>query len=115
MLKLKPRPTAVAVFGDVFALGAMRAFQEAGLKIPDDLVLTGFDNTLSLTEYTCPPLTTVQQNTTGMGRSSIRLLLDSIEGKIHVPDEGQATFFKPRLIVRESSGDSKHLRKQENE
>jgi len=95
MLKLKPRPTAVAVFGDVFALGAMRAFQEAGLKIPDDLVLTGFDNTLSLTEYTCPPLTTVQQNTTGMGRSSIRLLLDSIEGKIHVPDEGQATFFKP--------------------
>lgn len=59
LLTLSPRPTAVFVASDVVALGAMLAIKQAGLRIPDDIAVVGFDD-IPLAEYYDPPLTTVR-------------------------------------------------------
>jgi len=58
LLKLPQRPTAVIASNDLTAIGALGAIHEAGLKVPDDMSLIGFDD-ISFAHLTQPPLTTV--------------------------------------------------------
>jgi len=77
LLDLKDRPTAVFAGNDVVAYGAMQAIQDAGLSIPDDISLAGFDDDY-LSRYLYPPLTTVTQPASGLGEAAARLVLKQI-------------------------------------
>jgi DNA-binding LacI/PurR family transcriptional regulator len=91
--------TAVFVANDQMALGVLRAFREAGLQTPADVAVAGFDD-IPEAEFFPPPLTTVRQDFASLGRSSIGLLLDHIEGAA----QGTTHLtLAPELIVRAST------------
>ena len=89
---------AVFAVTDLIAIGAMRALQEAGLRVPDDVSVVGFDD-MPLAEYVTPGLTTVQQNARMAGAGLVEGIVNLIQGK-SVTSE----FMAPRLIVRDSCG-----------
>ncbi|MFC3995520.1 LacI family DNA-binding transcriptional regulator [Nocardiopsis sediminis] len=70
-----PDVTAVFVGNDQMALGTLRAFAEAGVRVPEDVSVAGFDD-IPEAEFLTPPLTTVSQDFSEVGRRSIGLLLD---------------------------------------
>ena len=73
-------PTAIFAASDPIAIGAMRALQENGYKIPEDISVMGFDNT-ELSGYTNPPLTTVNAPVYAMGIYGIRFILNMMKSK----------------------------------
>lgn len=80
------RPTACLLGSDPMAVGALRALNEAGLNVPGDMSLIGFDD-IEISAYLNPPLTTVKAYTELMGRTAVQLLLERLEGRetaIHV-------------------------------
>jgi DNA-binding LacI/PurR family transcriptional regulator len=95
-----PEVTAVFVANDQMALGVQRAFREAGLSIPGQVAIAGFDD-IPEAEFFAPPLTTVRQDFAAVGRASIRLLVDSVESGR--PAGGERVVIEPRLIVRSST------------
>lgn len=100
-LSLPPaiRPTAIFACNDLMAIGAMRAIGEAGLRIPQDIALVGFDD-IALAAYVIPPLTTVAQPTYEMGRLAGELLLRRIQAGGRPP----ARYLLPvRMVVRHST------------
>jgi DNA-binding LacI/PurR family transcriptional regulator len=78
--KGKRRPTAVLAMSDMAAIGVMSAAQAAGLRVPDDLSVVGFDD-LPMAAWTSPALTTVHQPIIEKGRLAARLLIQMIKGK----------------------------------
>lgn len=88
---------AVCAASDLIAIGAMRALREAGLRIPQDVALTGFDD-IPLAASVSPTLTTVQQDTKQAGQLLVEKLLALISGE---PVEGQTIAVKQ--VLRESS------------
>lgn len=95
-------PSAVFVASDTVAFGAMRAVRDAGLTIPHDLAVAGFDD-IPLSAYTDPPLTTVHFPAVEEGSRAAELLIDLIEGKL---EPGYRETVETRLIVRESTASS---------
>lgn len=93
----KQRPTAFLCFSDLMAFGVIRAVKEAGLKVPEDISITGFDN-LVFSNYTDPKLTTVQQDFIEIGKQSAILLQKLMEDKV----ETKQVFVEHELIERES-------------
>jgi DNA-binding LacI/PurR family transcriptional regulator len=71
-------PTAVFAANDQMALGALRAFAEAGRAIPHDLSVVGFDDVADAADYR-PPLTTVRQDFDRLGRRAVEVLIDGVE------------------------------------
>jgi DNA-binding LacI/PurR family transcriptional regulator len=102
LLSLSPHPTAVLVSDDQMAMGAMRSALEAGLRIPQDVTITGFDG-IEMAMYTYPALTTVRQPIEEMGRRTIQTVLNQIDGK-QIPADEMFVEIKPELILRESTG-----------
>lgn len=100
VLALNPRPTAVFSANDRMAIGALRAINEAGLRVPEDISLVGLDD-IEMTAYQVPPLTTVRQSFTDLATFAVRLLLEILEG--HIPAQSQVVL-EPQLIVRKSTG-----------
>ncbi|MEV8064833.1 LacI family DNA-binding transcriptional regulator [Streptomyces sp. NPDC085995] len=94
-----PRLTAVFVANDQMALGVLRAFREAGLCTPEDVAVAGFDD-IPEAAFFPPPLTTVRQDFASLGRGSIDLLLDQIEGRVR---RTTRLTVAPELIVRAST------------
>ncbi|NJP48417.1 LacI family DNA-binding transcriptional regulator [Actinacidiphila epipremni] len=92
--------TAVFVANDQMALGVLRAFREAGLSVPGQVAIAGFDD-IPEAEFFAPPLTTVRQDFAAVGQASIRLLVDRLEAG-GLPDD-ERVVIEPRLIVRRSS------------
>jgi len=76
----KRRPTAVLAMSDMAAIGLMSAAQAAGMRIPDDLSVVGFDD-IPAAAWTNPPLTTVRQPIVEKGRLAARLLIQRMKGK----------------------------------
>ena len=101
LLSRKAGLTAVFCNNDQLAFGAMRAILEAGLRIPEDIAVVGFDN-ISLSAYAPVPLTTVQQPVEEIGRLATELLFQRIEGT-NTATPKQMIAVKPSLVVRESS------------
>jgi DNA-binding LacI/PurR family transcriptional regulator len=93
--------TAVFVGNDQMALGALRAFHEAGLRVPADISVVGFDD-IPEAAYFAPPLTTVRQDFSELGRRSIAHLLERIDAA--GPRRPQWVTVEPELVLRESSG-----------
>jgi len=79
-----PLPTALICGNDIIASGCLRAFSEAGIKIPDELSIVGFDN-IPLSSITNPPLTTIQVSKSQIGRMAIQLLLTRIRNGKDMP------------------------------
>lgn len=80
MISKRNLPTAIFAASDHIAIGAMRALQENGYKIPEDISVMGFDNT-ELSGYTNPPLTTVNAPVYAMGIYGIRFILNMMKSK----------------------------------
>jgi LacI family transcriptional regulator, galactose operon repressor len=95
-------PTAVIAFNDLMAIGALRAIRRAGLRVPEDISLVGFDD-IAFAAYAEPPLTTVRQETAEMGRWAVARLTEKITGR--PPADPTARKVLPvRLVVRASTG-----------
>jgi LacI family transcriptional regulator len=80
LLALRPRPTAVIATNDVFAVGAMMACREAGVAIPDDISITGVDNT-DLGATQTPGLTSIRTPIVEIGRAAALQLFARLEGQ----------------------------------
>ena len=92
------RPTAVFAANDQMALGLLRALHEAGLRVPEDVSLVGFDD-LPESGFFTPPLTTVRQDFRELGRRAMALVLRVLAGELN-PSE---PLVEPLLIVRSST------------
>ncbi len=99
LLALPQPPTAVFVVSDRAALGALDAIKEAGLRVPEDISLIGFDDEANA-EYAVPPLTTVHYARAQMGAVALRCLLDCIDNKSDLPTR---TCVLTQLVVRAST------------
>ena len=97
----KDRPTALFAGMDILAIRVMETLREIGLRIPRDIAVTGFDN-IEFSEFTQPPLTTVQQPTEEMGRLAAEILFDKIEGKRRRKVRYER--LPCRLVIRQSCG-----------
>lgn len=91
--------TAIFAIADNMAIGAMRALREAGRKVPDNCSIIAIDG-LEVSEYIDPMLTTLCQPMEEMGRRSVEILLDMVEGKGHNRHETVATTFRAGASVR---------------
>ena len=98
-LKGPVRPQAIVTTNDLMAIGVMKACEENGLQIPQDIAIVGMDN-LDLASRVHPKLTSVALMQEEIGRRSAQILMNRIRG---VPLEERAVKLLPRLIVRESS------------
>ncbi|MDL2206514.1 LacI family DNA-binding transcriptional regulator [Eubacteriales bacterium OttesenSCG-928-N13] len=78
-LRMKDRPTAIMGISDVVAAGAISAVIKAGLRVPDDVSIMGFDN-LDMAKMIQPTLSTVMQPRRRMGRTAVELLLERLRG-----------------------------------
>jgi len=104
LLETRPRPTAVVCANDLIAMGAIKACQEAGLRVPEDISLTGFDD-IFVSSMIHPPLTTVVQPGHLMGVKAAELLLARLEGRKPQEDGGPVrVVLTPHLVVRGSCG-----------
>jgi DNA-binding LacI/PurR family transcriptional regulator len=92
--------TGVICGSDVLALGAIRAVRRAGLSVPGDVSVVGYDDSAFM-NCTDPPLTTVRQPIESMGKAAVALLVNQIENMAVYPEE---LLFEPELVVRGSTG-----------
>jgi DNA-binding LacI/PurR family transcriptional regulator len=97
---LRQQVTGIICGSDVLALGAVRAVRRAGLCVPGDVSVVGFDDSGWL-NCTDPPLTTVRQPIESMGRTAVALLVNQMESVSVHPEE---LLFEPELVVRGSTG-----------
>ena len=97
---LKYQPEAVFVASDTMAFGAIRAIKDAGLKIPEDIALIGFDNIPTASEMS-PPITTINQDIPKMGEVAVNMLIELINEK---NKEIENIILPAELIIRESCG-----------
>jgi LacI family transcriptional regulator len=99
LLRLEHPLTAVFVASDVVAMGAMLAIKEAGLRIPRDIAIAGFDD-IPLAEYYDPPLTTIHLPAFGLGWAGGERLIRMIQGEgLNNP----ALLLESKLVTRQSS------------
>ncbi|MDO4168839.1 MAG: LacI family DNA-binding transcriptional regulator [Lachnospiraceae bacterium] len=98
-------PTAIFAASDPIAIGAMRALHKAGIIIPDDISIIGFDD-ISVASFTNPPLTTVHAPAETMGKIATNFLCQSIYGQ---SEETPVQVVLPcKLIIRDSCGKARN-------
>ncbi|WP_027965234.1 LacI family DNA-binding transcriptional regulator [Halalkalibacillus halophilus] len=94
------RPSAVICFSDLMAYGVIRAAQELGVRVPEDLSVTGFDNSM-ISGLTSPTITTISQDFFEMGKASAYLL----HQLMNESEEAKETFLTYELLERQSVKD----------
>jgi DNA-binding LacI/PurR family transcriptional regulator len=90
-------PTAVFASNDRMALGAVRAFHDAGLSVPHDVSVVGFDD-MAGTAFLIPGLTTVRQDLQALGTRCIEMLLHTLAGQV-----SEWAAIEPELVIRDST------------
>jgi len=98
-LKQKERPTAFVIASDSMAIGALRALHEAGVQVPGEISIVGF-NDIATSKFLQPALTTVKIFTEFMGETSVELLLERIQSRREI---AKKVIIPSKLIVREST------------
>ena len=93
------RPTAIQCTNDIIAAGVLQAIGDAGLRVPDDISVIGFDDTLG--HYLTPQLTTVRLPAYELGQTAARMVIDAVEGA--VPQEALALQLDATLVLRQST------------
>jgi LacI family transcriptional regulator len=99
IVKLSPRPTAVATFSDLMAAGALEAARQSAIAVPEELSIVGYDD-IPLSSLLTPPLTTIKQNKDALGTIAMQLLLEEIHNQGHVHQQIQ---IPPTLVLRGST------------
>ncbi|MCZ8517938.1 MULTISPECIES: LacI family DNA-binding transcriptional regulator [Paenibacillus] len=92
-------PTAIFCCNDLLAIGAMQGAKQLGVKVPDQLSIVGFDDTI-LAQVTDPPLTTVAQPIATMGKQAFKLLIDNVQ---HAESTKRRIVLRPELRLRQST------------
>lgn len=100
LLEVQPRPTALFVANNLMTIGALLGLKEAGVRIPEEMAVVGFDD-MEWAPILTPPLTAVAQPAYDLGVAAGRLLLRRLEDPGAPP---QVVAFQPKLVVRESCG-----------
>lgn len=98
LLSLPQPPTAVLCFNDLTAIGVLRGAKLAGLCVPRDLSVMGYDD-VPMAQYVDPPLSTMRQDTGGLGQHTLTMLLDLIGGQEH----SAPVMLETQLIARDST------------
>ncbi|WP_409421652.1 substrate-binding domain-containing protein [Pseudaeromonas sp. ZJS20] len=98
ILALPQRPTAVFAFDDPMAMGALCAAHQAGIQVPEEISIMGYDDT-ELARFTCPPLTTINHPKAELGKTAVELLMARIRNKELATE---SLTVKPELVVRQS-------------
>jgi len=96
-------PTAILASNDLSAIGALRAMHQAGVRVPQDMSLVGFDD-IQFAQFTQPALTTVRMSSEEIGRKAFDALYASTEGN---STSGQEIRISTSLVVRESTDRAK--------
>jgi len=104
-LCLRRRPTAIFVANNLMTIGALLGLKEAGVRIPDEMAVVGFDD-MDWAPILTPPLTAVAQPGYELGAAAGRLLLERLQAPRK--DRSRTVVFQPRLVVRESCGARRH-------
>ncbi len=101
LLLLDPRPTAVVASNDLTAVGMLRAVRAAGLSVPGDLSVVGFDD-IWLAEYTDPPLTTVRLSRTAIAEAACSALMSDLGAR---PENGNGREYRlsTQLVIRSTT------------
>jgi LacI family transcriptional regulator len=94
--------TAIFAYNDMAAIGAIRALQEHGIRVPQDVSVLGFDDITGAAFYS-PSLTTVRQPLNRMGEVAAETLLNRLEGRREYPSD---IAIEPELVVRESTANA---------
>ena len=102
LLAQTPRPTAIVCQSDQLALGVLDAARSAGLSVPGDVSVAGFDD-IDAAGRSDPPLTTVRQPLRERGRLAGEMLLQALDGK-----RPRRVRLRTELVVRESTGPAQH-------
>lgn len=103
LLDLKNKPTAVLAFNDVLAIGAIRAIEDRGYKVPDDFSIVGFDD-IEIGNFFKPKLTSITTMKEEISRAAFNLLINRIN---KINKRNKQIFVKADLIIRESIGKAK--------
>lgn len=98
LLAQRHQPTAILTSNDMTAVGALRAIAEAGLNVPGDISVVGFDD-IEIARYTTPPLTTVRLSREALGQAAFHALLQIAEKK----NRGSEVVIETSLVVRQST------------
>lgn len=101
LLGLSERPTAVFCANDLIGLGVLQALFAAGVRVPDDVALVGYDD-IELAGAAAVPLTSVRQPARRIGAAAAELLMDET-GPDGAEHKHQQITFKPELVARQSS------------
>ena len=102
ILDSKVRPTAVMASNDLTAIGAMGAIAEAGLRVPEDISVVGYDD-IQLSAFTMPPLTTVSLPRTEIANAAFRALLNAHHADAKLTP-GEEHTVRPTFVRRRSTG-----------
>ncbi|GIH03046.1 LacI family transcriptional regulator [Rhizocola hellebori] len=100
LLRLSDPPTAIFTFNDGMAIGVYHAASLAGLHVPRDLSVVGFDDYQPLDRWLVPPLTTVRQPLAEMGAAAARMVLDLAQGTVPQPKRLELA---TEMVIREST------------
>lgn len=102
-LRLPNRPTAIVCFNDMLAIGVLKALQQRGVRVPEEISITGFDN-IVFSNYTNPPLTTFDQPKRFIGQKAAELILSLLRpaSDTHMPQQ-KIQVLIGRLLVRKST------------
>lgn len=102
LLQLPKAPTAVLSSNDLTAIGAMRAVRRAGLRVPEDVSVIGFDD-IHLAGFTEPPLTTIRLSPKQVADGAFHALLPFMVPQAAAPERGTEAVIETRLVLREST------------
>jgi LacI family transcriptional regulator len=100
LLRLSPRPSAVFAANDLMAMGALMALREAGLRVPEDMAVVGFDD-IPAARLVNPPLTTIVQFQEMLGRRIAEMLFERLNGTAPAYTRAEPLPFE--LVVRQSA------------
>lgn len=98
IIRLKDRPTAIAIAGDMMALGAVKCIMDMGMSVPEDFSIIGFDN-IEILQYSIPGITTVAQDFESIGKKAAELLVSNMLD-LNIPKQ---CIYLPTMIVERAS------------
>ncbi len=101
LLRLDPRPTAIFAANDAMAFGALSALRDAGVAVPEEMALAGFDD-VSSARYTIPPLTTAHVPISELGERAVAMLAESVGAGSGRPRRRET--LAAEVVVRRSCG-----------